>query len=52
MKVTKLLLSFIMMIMTATTTNAVEKEVNGIPYVQLNNGLWIPRFGIGTLCAW
>lgn len=48
MKVTKLLLCFIMMIMTATTTNAVEKEVNGIPYVQLNNGSWMPRFGIGT----
>lgn len=48
MKVTKLLLCFIMMIMTATTVNAVEKEVNGIPYVQLNNGAWMPRFGIGT----
>lgn len=25
-----------------------EREANGIPYVQLNNGEWMPRFGIGT----
>lgn len=30
------------------TVNATEKIVNGIPYVQLNNGEWMPRFGIGT----
>ena len=35
-------------LMGTTTTNATEKEVNGLPYVQLNNGQWMPRFGIGT----
>ena len=34
--------------MATTTINATEKEVNGQPYVQLNNGQWMPRFGIGT----
>lgn len=33
---------------SALWSHAAEKEVNGIPYVQLNNGIWMPRFGIGT----
>lgn len=28
--------------------NAQEKVVDGIPYVRLNNGCYMPRFGIGT----
>ena len=35
-------------LMGTTTINATEKEVNEQPYVQLNNGQWMPRFGIGT----
>lgn len=43
------ILSIIMVFLMGTTTiNATEKEVNGLPYVQLNNGQWMPRFGIGT----
>ena len=34
--------------MLALSAHAAEKDVNGIPYVQLNDGLWMPRFGIGT----
>lgn len=34
--------------MMTTAVSATEKIVNGIPYVQLNNGEWMPRFGIGT----
>lgn len=39
----------LMMVMTITASGiSAEKEVNGVPYVQLNNGEWMPRFGIGT----
>lgn len=41
-------LSLLVMLMATLAMNAIEKEVNGIPYVQLNNGEWMPRFGIGT----
>ena len=34
--------------LSALWGHAVEKEVNGIPYVPLNNGAWMPRFGIGA----
>lgn len=34
--------------MATATEKATEKVVNGIPYVQLNNGKWMPRFGLGT----
>ena len=35
----------------ATTVNATEKEVNGQPYVLLNNVAWMPRLAsaISTL---
>ena len=45
---TKRVLSIIFALMMAMSIRATEKEVNGIPYVQLNNGEWMPRFGIGT----
>ena len=39
----------LMMVMTTTASGiSAEKEVNSVPYVQLNNGEWMPRFGIGT----
>ena len=41
-------LSVLFALMMTTTVSATEKIVNGIPYVQLNNGEWMPRFGIGT----
>ena len=44
----KLLLTLLFGLIMTTTANATEKLVNGIPYVQLNNGEWMPRFGIGT----
>ena len=47
MKLAKLF-SLILAFMAFTTTQATEREVNGVPYVQLNNGVWMPRFGIGT----
>lgn len=34
--------------LTTVATGAAEREQGGIPYVQLNNGAWMPRFGIGT----
>ena len=42
------LLSLILAFMATTVMSAAERKVNGIPYVQLNNGEWMPRFGIGT----
>ena len=42
------ILTLIFAFMTTTMIGATEREVNGIPYVQLNNGEWMPRFGIGT----
>lgn len=47
MKVIKLLF-FAFTFMLAFIGSAHDREVNGIPYVQLNNGQWMPRFGIGT----
>lgn len=44
----KFLLTILFGLIMTTTANATEKQVNGIPYVQLNNGVWMPRFGIGT----
>lgn len=48
MRISKILSIIIAFFMATTTINATEKEVNGQPYVQLNNGQWMPRFGIGT----
>lgn len=30
------------------TAGAQEKVVDNVPYLKLNNGVWMPRFGIGT----
>lgn len=48
MKISRFLSIIMVFLMGTTTINATEKEVNGQPYVQLNNGQWMPRFGIGT----
>ena len=48
MKASRFFSCVIGLIMAATTIHAAEKEVNGIPYVQLNNSEWMPRFGLGT----
>jgi diketogulonate reductase-like aldo/keto reductase len=48
MRISKILSIIIAFFMATTTINATEKEVNGQPYVQLYNGQWMPRFGIGT----
>ena len=48
MKASRFFSCVIGLIMAATTIHTVEKEVNGISYVQLNNGAWMPRFGLGT----
>ena len=48
MKISRILSIIMFFLMGTTTINATEKEVNGQPYVQLNNGQWMPRFGIGT----
>lgn len=44
----RLLLTIVIGLIMATTSGATERLVNGIPYVQLNNGVWMPRFGLGT----
>lgn len=48
MKISRILSIIMVFLMATTTINATEKEMNGQPYVQLNNGQWMPRFGIGT----
>lgn len=48
MKISRILSIIMVFLMGTTTINATEKEVNELPYVQLNNGQWMPRFGIGT----
>lgn len=48
MKISRIFSIIMVFLMGTTTINATEKEVNGQPYVQLNNGQWMPRFGIGT----
>lgn len=48
MKISRILSIIMVFLMGTTTINATEKEVNGQPYVQLNNGQRMPRFGIGT----
>lgn len=47
MKILRLLAVAFVALM-AMKGSATEKEVNGVPYVQLNNGVMMPRFGIGT----
>lgn len=42
------ILSIALALMMGTAIHAEEKTVNGQPYVLLNNGIWMPRFGIGT----
>lgn len=48
MRFSRILFSVIAGLLMTTTIGATEKIVNGQPYVQLNNGAWMPRFGIGT----
>ena len=48
MKISRILSIIMVFLMGTTIINATEKEVNGQPYVQLNNGQWMQRFGIGT----
>lgn len=48
MRISSILSIIMVFLMGTTTIKATEKEVNGQPYVQLNNGQWMPRFGIGT----
>lgn len=48
MRIEKTLSALIVALVTVTAACAAEREVNGVPYVQLNNGEWMPRFGIGT----
>ena len=48
MKISRILSIIMVFLMGTITIYATEKEVNGQPYVQLNNGQWMPRFGIGT----
>ena len=48
MRISRILSIVIAFFMATTAINAAEKEVNGQPYVLLNNGQWMPRFGIGT----
>ncbi len=43
----KLILT-ILFAFTFTSIMAKDKIVNGVPYVELNNGVWMPRFGLGT----
>ena len=47
-KLFKAVFVLLALMLTTTVSSATEKLVNGIPYVQLNNGEWMPRFGIGT----
>lgn len=47
-KLFKALFVLLALMQTTTVSSATEKLVNGIPYVYLNNGEWMPRFGIGT----
>lgn len=47
MKTCRLLLAALVLL-CATTVMGEEQEKDGIPYVKLNNGEWMPRFGIGT----
>lgn len=47
MKLERILI-LIFAFMATTMIDATERVKNGIPYVQLNNGEWMPRFGIGT----
>ncbi|MDO4159509.1 MAG: aldo/keto reductase [Prevotellaceae bacterium] len=46
-EVLKIVLAFLF-ICFAAIGHAEDKYINGIPYVKLNNGLFMPRFGIGT----
>lgn len=48
MRMSRILSIVVAFFMATTAVYATEKEVNGQPYVQLNNGQWMPRFGIGT----
>ncbi len=48
MKSIKLFIAVLVVIATTFGIRAEEKNVDGIPYVTLNNGLQMPRFGIGT----
>lgn len=48
MNISRILSIIMVFLMGTITIYATEKEVNGQPYVQLNNGQWMPRFGIGT----
>lgn len=49
MKISRILSIIMAFLMGTTTINATEKEVNGQPYVQLNNGQWMPY---SPPCGW
>ena len=44
----KTVLTLFITVGISVNLHAEDKIVNGIPYVTLNNGLSMPRFGIGT----
>ncbi len=48
MKSIKILITVLLSITTIGCVNAEEKNTEGVPYVTLNNGQSMPRFGIGT----
>lgn len=48
MKSLKIIIAGLLTIMTTSGMKAEEKVVDGVPYVTLNNGQSMPRFGIGT----
>lgn len=47
-KLNTILMSLVVVTMAAFQTHAEDRIINGMPYVVLNNGLLMPRFGIGT----
>ena len=47
-KVMKLITLFVLVILSANLGFAEDTYKNGVPYVTLNNGQQMPRFGIGT----
>lgn len=47
-KIVKLITLFVLVILSANLGFAEDTYKNGVPYVTLNNGQQMPRFGIGT----
>lgn len=48
MKSIKILFTFLLAVFATAGIKAEERIIHGIPYVTLNNGQQMPRFGIGT----